>query len=48
MIVQRFLSWVQNAPAGARAEATGALARAWLHSDLGDRDRDDEHADQVA
>ncbi len=41
MIVQRFLSWVQNAPAGARAEATGALARAWLHSDLGDRDRDD-------
>ncbi len=41
MIVQRFLGWVQNAPAGARAEATSALARAYLYSGLDDRDRDD-------
>ena len=41
MIVQRFLTWVQTAPAGARAEATSALARAYLYSDLDDRDRAD-------
>ncbi|MGJ5177014.1 DUF2336 domain-containing protein [Bradyrhizobium oligotrophicum] len=39
MIVRQFLSWVRTAPAGERAEATRALARAWLLSDLGDEDR---------
>jgi len=39
MIVQRFLRWASTAPAGKRAEATSALARAYLYSDLGDSDR---------
>ncbi|GLH77818.1 hypothetical protein SSBR45G_27260 [Bradyrhizobium sp. SSBR45G] len=39
MIVRQFLSWVRTAPAGERAEATRALARAWLLSDLSDEDR---------
>ena len=34
MIVRQFLQWVRNAPAGERAEATGALARAYLYSEL--------------
>src|SRR6266849_1501710 len=34
MIVRQFLHWVRTAPAGERAEATGALARAFLYSDL--------------
>jgi uncharacterized protein (DUF2336 family) len=34
MIVREFLQWVRNAPAGERAEATGALARAYLYSEL--------------
>ena len=34
MIVREFLDWVRTAPAGRRAEATGALARAYLYSDL--------------
>jgi uncharacterized protein (DUF2336 family) len=34
MIVRQFLHWVRTAPAGERAEATGALARAYLYSDL--------------
>ncbi len=34
MIVRDFLQWVRTAPAGERAEATGALARAYLYSDL--------------
>ena len=34
MIVRQFLQWVRNAPPGDRAEATSALARAYLHSDL--------------
>jgi uncharacterized protein (DUF2336 family) len=34
MIVRQFLHWVRGAPAGERAEATSALARAYLHSDL--------------
>jgi uncharacterized protein (DUF2336 family) len=33
-IVRRFLAWAQSADAGARAEAAGALARAYLFSDL--------------
>src|SRR5580704_18386604 len=39
MIVRQFLHWVRTAPAGERAEATGALARAYLYSDLSDDDR---------
>src|SRR6202049_4692070 len=34
MIVRDFLDWVRTAPAGKRAEATAALARAYLYSDL--------------
>jgi uncharacterized protein (DUF2336 family) len=34
MIVRHFLQWVRTAPAGERAEATSALARAYLYSDL--------------
>src|SRR6201999_2991955 len=34
MIVRQFLQWVRNASPGERAEATSALARAYLHSDL--------------
>jgi uncharacterized protein (DUF2336 family) len=32
--VRHFLDWVRSAPAGKRAEATAALASAYLHSDL--------------
>jgi uncharacterized protein (DUF2336 family) len=39
MIVRQFISWIRTAPAGERAEATRALARAWLISDLSDDDR---------
>lgn len=39
MIVRQFLSWVRTAPTGDRVEATGALARAYLYSDLSDSDR---------
>ncbi len=38
MIVRQFLQWVRNAPTGERAEATGALARAYLYSDLSEDD----------
>src|SRR3974390_2058838 len=34
MIVRQFIGWVRTASAGERAEATRALARAWLISDL--------------
>jgi uncharacterized protein (DUF2336 family) len=39
MIVRQFLQWMQTAPAGDRAEASGALARAYLYSDLSPDDR---------
>jgi len=39
MIVRHFLQWVRTAPAGERAEATGALARAFLYSELSVDDR---------
>jgi uncharacterized protein (DUF2336 family) len=39
MIVRQFISWIRTAPAGARAEATRYLARAWLISDLSQDDR---------
>jgi uncharacterized protein (DUF2336 family) len=34
MIVRQFLQWIRHATPGERAEATSALARAYLHSDL--------------
>lgn len=34
MIVRQFLQWLQTASPGERADATSALARAYLHSDL--------------
>lgn len=39
MIVRQFISWIRTAAAGERAEATRALARAWLVSDLSEDDR---------
>jgi uncharacterized protein (DUF2336 family) len=39
MIVRHFLQWVRTASAGHRADATSALARAYLHSDLSVDDR---------
>jgi uncharacterized protein (DUF2336 family) len=39
MIVRQFLHWLRTAPSGDRAEATSALARAYLYSDLSDNDR---------
>src|SRR6185503_3194829 len=39
MIVRQFLHWLRTAPAGERAEATSALARAYLYSDLSEDDR---------
>jgi uncharacterized protein (DUF2336 family) len=39
MIVRQFINWVRTAPPGERAEATRALARAWLISDLSEDDR---------
>src|SRR5436190_13407870 len=39
MIVRQFIGWIRTAPAGERAEATRALARAWLISDLTADDR---------
>ncbi|MEX2127393.1 MAG: DUF2336 domain-containing protein [Xanthobacteraceae bacterium] len=39
MIVRQFLRWVQTAAPGDRAEATSALARAYLYSELSQEDR---------
>lgn len=39
MIVRQFLQWVRHAPPGERADATSALARAYLLSDLSADDR---------
>jgi uncharacterized protein (DUF2336 family) len=39
MIVRQFLHWLRTAPAGDRADATSALARAYLYSDLSPDDR---------
>ena len=39
MIVRQFINWIRTASAGERAEATRALARAWLISDLSHDDR---------
>jgi uncharacterized protein (DUF2336 family) len=39
MIVRQFLQWIQTALPGDRADATSALARAYLHSELTQEDR---------
>jgi uncharacterized protein (DUF2336 family) len=39
MIVRQFLQWVRTAPAAERGDATAALARAYLYSDLSPDDR---------
>lgn len=39
MIVRQFLQWIRTAPAAERAEATSALARCYLYSDLSPDDR---------
>ena len=39
MIVREFLQWMGAAPAAERGDATAALARAYLYSDLGPDDR---------
>src|SRR3954454_17873273 len=39
MIVRQFLQWLRTAPAAERADATAALARAYLYSDLSTDDR---------
>jgi uncharacterized protein (DUF2336 family) len=39
MIVRHFLQWVRNGSPGERADATAALARAYLYSDLSPDDR---------
>ena len=39
MIVRQFLLWARTAPPGQRAEAAGALARAYLYSDFSPEDR---------
>jgi uncharacterized protein (DUF2336 family) len=39
MIVRQFLKWIQTAPPGERADATSALCRAYLYSDLSSGDR---------
>jgi uncharacterized protein (DUF2336 family) len=39
MIVRKFLRWIQTASPGDRADATSALARAFLYSDMTEEDR---------
>jgi uncharacterized protein (DUF2336 family) len=39
MIVDEFLRWIADAPVAARADATDALARAYLYSDMEQRDK---------
>jgi uncharacterized protein (DUF2336 family) len=39
MIVRQFLQWIGTAPAAERGDATSALARAYLYSELGPDDR---------
>src|ERR1700681_1746694 len=39
MIVRHFLHWIRTAAAADRADATSALARAYLYSDLSSDDR---------
>ncbi|HMK88579.1 MAG TPA: DUF2336 domain-containing protein [Methylocystis sp.] len=41
MIVRNFLQWAKNAPSAHRAEGAGALARAYLYTDLDEKGRRD-------
>ncbi|MCV6574718.1 MAG: DUF2336 domain-containing protein [Cohaesibacter sp.] len=41
MIVAKFLSWIETAPVARRAEASSALARAYLFSDMEPSERND-------
>jgi uncharacterized protein (DUF2336 family) len=40
MIVAKFLSWIETAPVARRAEATSALARAYLYSEMEKSERE--------
>lgn len=44
MIIKSFLSWVQSAPGGSRAQAAGALARAYLYSNLSPAEHEEAEA----
>lgn len=44
MIIKSFLNWVQYAPSGSRAQAAGALARAFLYTDLVGSEYDEAEA----
>src|SRR5438477_248637 len=48
MIVRHFLQWVRTASAADRADATSALARAFLYSDLTPNDRIAERFGELA
>ncbi len=39
MIVRKFIQWSDNAPASARADGVGALARAYLYGDMTQAER---------
>ncbi len=39
MIVRKFIQWSENAPASARADGVGALARAYLYGDMTQAER---------
>jgi len=39
MLVRKFIQWSENAPAAARADGVGALARAYLYSDMSETER---------
>src|ERR1700733_968486 len=41
MIIRRFIQWARTAGASQRAEAEGALARAYLYADLGEEQREE-------
>ena len=40
MLIERFVGWMETAPSDKRAQATNALARAWLVSPLGSDERE--------
>ena len=44
MIIKSFLGWMESAPTGSRAQAAGALARAYLYSDMDWAEREDAEA----
>lgn len=41
MIIRRFIQWARTVGASQRAEAAGALARAYLYADLGEDEREE-------